>query len=99
MKCPGCGEVNEEGYRFCRVCGCALPVAEDTAATTAFASDLAAAAARGVTAVVTPPPVAPSTYRLVATSGLLSGRTFTVGPKGVVIGRDPSNCQVVVADD
>jgi ABC-type multidrug transport system ATPase subunit len=99
MKCPGCGEVNEEGYRFCRGCGRALPVVEDTAATTTFTSDLAAGAAVAATVAVTPPPAAPPTYRLVATSGLLSGRTFSVGPKGLVIGRDPGSCQVVVADD
>jgi ABC-type multidrug transport system ATPase subunit/pSer/pThr/pTyr-binding forkhead associated (FHA) protein len=34
-----------------------------------------------------------------ATGGLLSGRTFTIGPKGLIIGRDPTNAQVVIADD
>ena len=28
MKCPTCGEVNEGGYRFCRVCGHPLSVEE-----------------------------------------------------------------------
>jgi ABC-type multidrug transport system ATPase subunit/pSer/pThr/pTyr-binding forkhead associated (FHA) protein len=35
----------------------------------------------------------------VATAGLLSGRTFTIVPKGLTIGRDPAGCEVVVADD
>jgi ABC-type multidrug transport system ATPase subunit/pSer/pThr/pTyr-binding forkhead associated (FHA) protein len=38
-------------------------------------------------------------YRLVATSGLLSGRTFNITSKGLVIGRDQSKCQVVLVDD
>ena len=38
-------------------------------------------------------------FKLVATAGLLSGRNFTVGPKGLMIGRDPANCQIIVADD
>lgn len=80
MKCPGCGESNEEGYSFCRSCGRALPGAEATAALAA-------------------PPESPPTYKLVATAGLLSGRTFTIDSRGLVIGRDPANCQVVVADD
>ena len=52
-----------------------------------------------------PPPPAPpaaepaDTHRLIATAGLLSGRTFTLGPQGLLIGRDPASCQVVLADD
>jgi ABC-type multidrug transport system ATPase subunit/pSer/pThr/pTyr-binding forkhead associated (FHA) protein len=44
-------------------------------------------------------PCPASAFRLAATSGLLSGRTFTINSKGLVIGRDPNNCQVVLADD
>src|SRR5690242_1133434 len=100
MKCPRCGEKNEEGFRFCRSCGGPLPVAEESSADAALS---------------TPPPLAPTTvtappsasdqseylpnYKLVATAGLLSGRTFTIDEKGLIIGRDPANCQVVVADD
>ena len=56
------------------------------------------------TAVVAPvPKVAVAagrpTFRLIAAGGLLSGRIFTIGPKGLMIGRDPANAQVVVADD
>ena len=29
MNCPVCGELNEEGYRFCRACGGSLPGVED----------------------------------------------------------------------
>jgi ABC-type multidrug transport system ATPase subunit/pSer/pThr/pTyr-binding forkhead associated (FHA) protein len=90
MKCPVCGELNEEGYRFCRACGGHLPGAEGSAPGPAAANDLKAL----------PGPLPPlRTYRLIATSGLLSGRTFTLGPRGLVIGRDPANCQVVLADD
>lgn len=39
------------------------------------------------------------TYKLIAMAGLLSGRTFTIGRKGLMIGRDPASCQVLVADD
>jgi ABC-type multidrug transport system ATPase subunit/pSer/pThr/pTyr-binding forkhead associated (FHA) protein len=96
MNCPVCGELNEEGYRFCRACGGRLPVAEDSAAIQGFSNEM--------TAPVAAPPGSPTqssprTYRLIATSGLLSGRTFTIGPRGLVIGRDPANCQVVLADD
>jgi len=96
MNCPVCGELNEEGYRFCRTCGGRLPVAEDSAAILGFSKE--------VTAPVAAPPgpptrPSPRAYRLIATSGLLSGRTFTIGPRGLVIGRDPANCQVVLPDD
>ncbi|MFB3923175.1 MAG: FHA domain-containing protein [Terriglobia bacterium] len=90
MRCPGCGEINEAGFAFCRSCGSSLPQSEDLAATAA---------------ITAPPEVTPSqpesfvTYKLVATKGLLAGRTFTIGPRGLLIGRDPANCQVVLADD
>ncbi len=98
MRCPGCGEVNEEGYRFCRACGRALPEEVDQAAgTTANLAETLAAEASAPTTVARAAehPV----YKLIATSGLLRGRTFTVGPKGLSIGRDPTHCQVLVADD
>lgn len=95
MRCPVCGENNEEGYRFCRSCGHDLPSAQATV--------LPAAAAPSSLETAHPvpstPPEPPPTYRLLATAGVLSGRTFTIGPGGLAIGRDPANCQVVVADD
>ena len=96
MNCPVCGELNEEGYRFCRSCGGRLPVVEDSADTLAFSNEVTAPAA----APLGPPsqPL-PRAYRLIATSGLLLGRTYSIGPRGLVIGRDPANCQVVLADD
>ncbi len=45
------------------------------------------------------PPSAPSAFRLVATSGLLSGRTFSITAKGLIVGRDQTKCQIVLADD
>jgi ABC-type multidrug transport system ATPase subunit/pSer/pThr/pTyr-binding forkhead associated (FHA) protein len=56
-------------------------------------------AATALPAVAPPSPPAPPAFRLLATSGLLAGRTFTIGPKGLTIGRDPSGCQVLLADD
>ncbi len=97
MRCPGCGEVNEEGYRFCRTCGRALPEVEAVAPTTATLAETVAAEAPAPTTVA-PPPERP-VYKLIATSGLLRGRTFTIGPKGLAIGRDPTHCQVLIADD
>ena len=96
MNCPVCGELNEEGYRFCRACGGSLPGVEDTAAISAFSNAVTGPAAAPLGPTSQPSPRA---YRLIATSGLLSGRTFTIGPEGLVIGRDPANCQVVLADD
>jgi hypothetical protein len=96
MNCPVCGELIEEGYRFCRTCGGRLPVAEDSAAILAFPIEATAPAA----APLGPPSQpSPRAYRLIATSGLLSGRAYSIGPRGLVIGRDPANCQVVLADD
>ncbi len=100
MKCPGCGETNEEGYAFCRNCGHALTKAEDANATTPLIrADVPSREGPTPTITTTPPPAAPAAFRLIATSGLLSGRTFTIGRKGLDVGRDPASCQVVVADD
>jgi ABC transport system ATP-binding/permease protein len=100
MKCPRCGEKNEEGFKFCRSCGGPLPVAEDPSATSA----VNVAAPPAATTVTAPPSASDQSeylpnYKLVATAGLLSGRTFTIDEKGLIIGRDPSTCQVVIADD
>jgi hypothetical protein len=51
------------------------------------------------TVAVTPPPSAPPAFRLVGTSGLLSGRTFSITSKGLIVGRDQTKCQIVLADD
>jgi ABC transport system ATP-binding/permease protein len=102
MKCPACGEMNEEGYAFCRSCGQALGTAEDSNATVPLTAVRARQAARGEpapAAPATPPPESPRISKLIATAGLLSGRTFTIGRKGLTIGRDPAGCQVVIADD
>ena len=48
---------------------------------------------------VVSPPSAPTAFRLVATSGLLSGRTFNITSKGLMVGRDQTKCQIVLADD
>ncbi len=93
MRCPGCGEINDEGYRFCRSCGRALAEAAAPMAATQVGASPAS-----LEAAPTAPIEAPG-YRLVATAGLLSGRTFNIGPTGLAIGRDPATCQVLVADD
>lgn len=101
MKCPRCGETNEEGFRFCRSCGGALPASKDAEAT-------AALIVQPVTGAPTPshrlrragpPTEPPATYKLVCTLGILADRTYTIDGKGLTIGRDPTSCQVVVADD
>ena len=97
MKCPGCGEINETGFRFCRNCGQVLP--EPEAAVPARPAAAPPAAELPTTRAAAVPVEPPLTYKLVATGGLLAGRTFTIGPKGLLIGRDPATCQVVVADD
>jgi len=97
MRCPGCGEINEAGFRFCRNCGQVLPEAEGAGSIPSFGRPPAPEFAP--TKAVAAPPELPPTYKLMATSGLLAGRTFTIGPKGLLIGRDPATCQVVVADD
>jgi ABC-type multidrug transport system ATPase subunit/pSer/pThr/pTyr-binding forkhead associated (FHA) protein len=45
------------------------------------------------------PPSAPPAFRLLATSGLLSGRTFSITSKGLIVGRDQTKCQIVLVDD
>jgi ABC-type multidrug transport system ATPase subunit/pSer/pThr/pTyr-binding forkhead associated (FHA) protein len=97
MRCPGCGELNEEGFRFCRACGRALPEVDQGARTSANLDEAAAVAAAAPTTVA--PAAEPLFYKLIATSGLLIGRAFTIGPKGLSIGRDPAHCQVLIADD
>ena len=100
MKCVVCGEVNEEGYRFCRVCGHTMDEPDQAAETVAMAVDpVPSQAATPTTVAASPSPSAPPAFRLVATSGLLSGRTFSITPKGLTLGRDHGNCQVVLADD
>jgi ABC-type multidrug transport system ATPase subunit len=51
------------------------------------------------TVAVAAPRPAPPAFRLIATSGLLSGRTFSITPKGLIVGRDQTKCQIVLADD
>jgi ABC-type multidrug transport system ATPase subunit/pSer/pThr/pTyr-binding forkhead associated (FHA) protein len=57
------------------------------------------ARAEDATVAVAPPPSAAPAFRLVATSGLLSGRTFSITSKGLSVGRDQTKCQIVLADD
>lgn len=99
MKCSGCGEVNEAGYRFCRVCGHPLSAAEEAAATVAIPVGPSPSEEAAPTVAVSTPSAAPPAFRLLATSGLLSGRNFSITSKGLTIGRDHTNCQVVLADD
>ncbi len=97
MKCPACGEVNEAGYQFCRVCGHAISAEQEAPTTVA---PTAAPRPRGASTVrVDSISVAPAGFRLVATSGLLSGRTFSITPKGLTVGRDQSKCQIILVDD
>ncbi len=97
MKCPTCGEVNEPGYRFCRVCGHPLIVEQDDIPTGAMPKPPVPVV--DATVSVPPSPSAPPTFRLVATSGLLSGRTFNITSKGLNVGRDQTKCQIVLPDD
>lgn len=102
MRCPSCGEFNEADFAFCRNCGRALnPAEEGEAATIALEpSQRPVQVPQQPEAEPVPvPPAARPAFKLVSSSGLLSGRTFTIGPKGLIIGRDPTNCQVVIADD
>ncbi len=63
----------------------------------------AAPPTRRVEALKPPPaagaPAAPQAFRLVGTSGMLSGRTFNITSKGLIVGRDSSKAQIVLADD
>lgn len=92
MTCPRCGEKIEEGFAFCQSCG--SPIEQPADINAAATVDLPAP----------PQPVLPAidktpAYKLIATAGLLSGRTYTISSKGLLIGRDPSSCQVILADD
>jgi hypothetical protein len=78
MKCPSCGEVNEGGYRFCRVCGHVLGGEQEAGPTVAMPTKVSRGEEPAPTVAATPPRSAPSAFRLVATSGLLSGRTFSI---------------------
>jgi ABC transport system ATP-binding/permease protein len=99
MKCPTCGEVNEAGYQFCRVCGHAMGAQQEVATTVSPIGEPARARGPASTVKVASVSAAPPAFRLVATSGLLSGRTFSVTSKGLIVGRDQSKCQIVLVDD
>lgn len=61
-----------------------------------------AAAPPAPTKVLAPPPPAPSSQTfgtLQVTAGALNGNRFPVPKAGVLIGRDSSKCNVVIADD
>ena len=96
VRCPGCGENNEPGFRFCRNCGKEI-VADDTGPIIAVVRPPTPEPSATKPVPIPPPP--PASFKLVAKEGLLAGRTFTLTTKGLLIGRDPSNCQVVIADD
>jgi ABC transport system ATP-binding/permease protein len=99
MRCPGCGENNEEGFAFCRSCGRALET-QDTQATVPMARAEQLSHGHPPSPADTTPSVEVKPIsKLMASAGLLSGRTFTIGRNGLMIGRDPAACQVVVADD
>ena len=87
------------GIRFCRVCGRPLLVGQtDHSPATTPTSPRG----KGQPAATIPFVARPSTsaaFRLIATSGLLSGRTFSITSKGLIVGRDQTKCQIVLADD
>ena len=97
MKCPTCGEINETGYRFCRVCGRPLSPEQTNGSTVPSRPPGRDAAISPVPLVARPS--TPATFQLVATSGLLSGRTFSITSRELIVGRDQTKCQVVLADD
>ncbi len=98
MKCPTCGEINEAGYRFCRVCGRAM--GEEDAGPTVAAPPPPRRIAQPPAAVgAMAPPAGPPAFRLVGTVGMLSGRNFNITAKGLTVGRDQTKCQIVLADD
>ncbi|MGD0223465.1 MAG: FHA domain-containing protein [Terriglobia bacterium] len=104
MKCQTCGEVNDAGFRFCRVCGGPLGQ-EEVGPTVAMPTRLTggdetvAVVDEGPTVRVESPTSAVPAFRLVGISGLLSGRTYGITAKGLIVGRDQSKCQIVLADD
>lgn len=99
MRCPRCGATNQEGFKFCLHCGAVLAIAPDFAATRDVPSGFIAQPNPSPVGAKSPPAPTPPAYKLIATGGLLTGRTFTIGPKGLAIGRDPVGCQVILADD
>ena len=108
MRCPSCGENLESNFQFCGNCGASIPEADAPviAVVTPRSQEPSSLADESAAHPIAPsPPVTPAepapapVHKLVATGGLLSGRSFTIGPQGLLIGRDPANCQVVVADD
>jgi ABC transport system ATP-binding/permease protein len=99
MKCPACGEVNEAGYQFCRVCGHAMSTEQEGPTTVSPPPAPHRVRGGASTVKVESLPSTPPAFRLVATSGLLSGRTFSITSKGLIVGRDQSKCQIVLADD
>ena len=99
MKCPTCGEVNEGGYRFCRVCGHPLSVEPEAGPTAAMPTAMSRGEESIATVALPTSSSSPPAYRLIAISGLLSGRTFSITSKGLIVGRDQTKCQIVLADD
>ncbi len=98
MRCPTCGEVNEGGYRFCRACGHAITMEESIAAGGGVPKPTSGIKTTPSVATVAPASEALA-YRLVATSGILSGRNFNITATRLTVGRDQSKCQVVLIDD
>ena len=107
MRCSSCGEIVEGNFQFCGKCGAVIPEPDAHAPVIAVVgspppnssilSDESASYPAAAPPLAPPPPA--QVHKLIATVGLLSGRTFTIGPQGLSIGRDPANCQVVIADD
>jgi ABC-type multidrug transport system ATPase subunit/pSer/pThr/pTyr-binding forkhead associated (FHA) protein len=98
MKCPTCGEANEAGFRFCRVCGHPMGE-EDLGPTVAMPTRSSRREESTVTEAFGKGRSGRPTFRLMGVSGLLSGRTFSITSKGLLVGRDQSKCQIVLADD
>lgn len=99
MRCQSCGEENAAGFRFCQVCGHPLVVERATAPVRGAPTGARGGDQAPTTVAPNPSPAAPPSFRLVGTSGLLSGRTFSITPKGLIVGRDSTKCQIVLADD
>ena len=87
MKCPQCGEVNPQGFHFCRACGGGLRGQSP-------AEGGPAAPPRAKARMEQRP-----NFQMVATQGPLSGRQFKIDAKGLTIGRDPEECQLVIPDE